>query len=84
MTGHGAGKYLGKKKGRDGTAITPSKYPTLGRILAFGESLLDHELRWLAVIALDEAARVQEHASVGDQRRAAANHDAVMFGLERR
>src|SRR5215467_343349 len=76
------GKRLGKKE--RGTPITPSEYPALGRISALGKSLLDHELRGLAVIALDEAALVQEHASVGDQRRAPADHDAVMFGLERR
>ena len=33
------------------------------------------------MIALDETARVQEHAGVGDQRRTAADHDEVMFGL---
>jgi hypothetical protein len=51
---------------------------------ALRERLLDHELRGLAVIALDRTAPRQEQAHVVTQRRAAADHDAVVRGLEPR
>src|SRR6516165_1222674 len=51
--------------------------------LSFREGLLDHELRGLAMIALDEAALREQHARVMDQRRAAADHHAVMRRIER-
>src|ERR1700742_652497 len=51
---------------------------------ALGERLLDHELRRLAVIAFDKAFVGQQRAGVLHQRRTAADHDAVLFGLERR
>jgi hypothetical protein len=47
------------------------------------ESLLDHELRRLAVIALDEAPAIEQRAGVVHQRRATADHDAIMRGVER-
>ncbi len=50
---------------------------------ALRERLLDHELRRLAVIAFDKALASQQRARVLHQRRAAADHDAVMRGLER-
>src|SRR5580704_15555563 len=51
---------------------------------ALGERLLDHELRRLAVIAFDKALVRQQRTGVLHQCRAAADHDAVMFGRERR
>ena len=51
--------------------------------LPLRERLLDHELRRLAVIAFDESFGTQQRARVGHQRRAAADHDAVMGGIER-
>ncbi len=47
------------------------------------ERLLDHELRRLAVIAFDKPLAVQQRTRVRHQRRAAADHDAVMGGIER-
>src|SRR5882757_2622074 len=52
--------------------------------LALDKSLLDHELARLAVIALDEPLAEQQLSRVMQQRRAAADHHAVMRGLERR
>src|SRR3954453_3761643 len=50
---------------------------------ALRKCLLDHELRRLTVIAFDKTLAVQQRAGVRDQCRAAADHDAVMRGLER-
>src|SRR5258705_6506670 len=46
---------------------------------ALREGLLDHELAGLAMIALDETLIEQQHARIMDQRRAATDHDAIMF-----
>src|SRR6478735_5183841 len=51
--------------------------------LALRERLLDHELGRLAVIAFDESLAVEQGPRVRHQRRAAADHDAVMDGIER-
>src|SRR3974390_1410488 len=53
------------------------------KALSFREGLLDHELRGLAMIALDKAALREQHARVMDQRRAAADHYAVVRRIER-
>jgi hypothetical protein len=47
------------------------------------ERLLDHELRRLAVIAFDEAPAIEQRPGVVHQRRATADHDAIMRGVER-
>ena len=51
--------------------------------LPLRERLLDHELGRLAVIAFDKSLAVEQRARVRHQRRAAADHDAVMGGIER-
>src|SRR6478609_6764680 len=56
---------------------------SLENALPLRERLLDHELRRLAVIAFDKTLAIEQRPGVGDQRRAAADHDAVMRGLER-
>src|SRR5579863_8392620 len=55
-----------------------------GTTLPLRESLLDHELSRLAVIALDKAASTEQLAGVADQRGTTADHDAIMRGLEPR
>src|SRR6516164_8411101 len=47
---------------------------------SFREGLLDHELRGLAMIALDKAALREQHARVVDQRRAAADQTRSCAG----
>ena len=48
------------------------------------ERLLDHELARLAVIAFDKPLSGSSALVSWDQRRAAADHDAVVLGRERR
>ena len=45
--------------------------------------LVYDELRRLAVIAFHETLAVKQGARVGHERRAAADHDAVVRGIER-
>src|ERR1700738_3425283 len=63
----------------DGATVSARRIVTT---LAPGESLLDHELAGLAVIALDESLGRQQRAGVMDQRRTAADHDPILFGRE--
>src|SRR3954454_21718478 len=71
-----------------GVAILRDAAPRLLRmrwsgLLPLRKCLLDHELRRLAVVAFDKALAVEQSAGVGHQRRAAADHDAVVDGIER-
>ena len=64
------------EESEEGTALI------FGRMrLALRERLLDHELRRLAVIALDKSLARQKRARIRHQRRAAADHDAVVRGI---
>ncbi len=49
---------------------------------ALGKSLLDNEVAGLTMVTFDEVAIEQQLLGVGEQRGAAADHDAVLLGLE--